>query len=255
MAVETLDPEKLARLQAEAISGFFGMVVPKPGDWLFEVVEKNRTERLFDVRALAPFYLPGRQLVEGVSFPGLEYPLAPWLYDQIRAGNVVADADSLPEGWLLLDVIKRPDYKSGKQMYPDTPRFMEMLADLRDLGQVAVPDSYRHVPKNSRFAVSPDEIDGKNAAVANAVAAVLGIKTEQVATPLYVVFNYVGNLAHPEFGQVNTAEWFKNNFRRGDRLFGGRSGVGSLESVSDWLSGGCSDSIGFRLQVSSPSKA
>lgn len=255
MAVEVFDPEKLAKLQAKAIGGFFGTEVPNPGEWLFKVVETNRTEKLFDVNRLAPFYLPRRQLAEGVSFPGLKYPLDPWLYDQIRTGNVAADADRLPEGWMLLDLTERPGYDNGKQMYPDTPRFKEMLADLRERGQIAVPDYCRHVRTDSRFALSPDEIDGKRAVVAEAVASALGIKTEQVATPLYVVFNYIGNLAHPEFGQVNTAEWFKNNFRRVDRLLGGGSGGGGLSDVGDWQSDVRRGLIGFRLQVSSPAKA
>lgn len=255
MAVEVLDPEKLAKSQAEAISGFFGMEVPKPDDWLFEVVEKNRQEKLFDVNKFLPFYLSRRQLAEGISFPGLKHPLAPWLYDQIRAGNVAADADRLPEGWMLLDLTERPMYDNGKQMYPDTPRFKEMLADLRERGQVAVPDYCRHVRRDSRFALSPDEIDGKKAAVAKAVAAALGTKIEQATTPLYVVLNYIGNLAHPEFGQVNTAEWLKDNFRHGNRLHGGYSVLGGLSGVSYWLSDDHHDRIGFRLQVSSPARA
>lgn len=204
---------------------------------------------------MAPFYLPRRRLDKDVSFPGLKYPLGPWLYDQIRAGMVAADADWLPEGWMLLDLTERPGYDDGKQMYPDTPRFKEILADLRKGGRVAVPDSYRHVQKDSRFALSPEEVDGEKAAVAKEIAAVLGTKPEQVATPLYVVFNYIGNLTHPEFGQVNTAEWLKDNFGRGARLRGGDSVVGGLSDVDDWPSFGRNDNIGFRLQVSSPAKA
>ncbi|OGE29484.1 hypothetical protein A2867_00755 [Candidatus Daviesbacteria bacterium RIFCSPHIGHO2_01_FULL_40_11] len=273
MTAEILDAEKLVKSQSEAISGFFGMEIPKPpkpDDWLFEVIERNRKEKLFDVNALRPFYLPRRHLAEGVSFPGLKWPLDPWLYIRTREGRVDADADRLPEGWMLLGLAERPYYDNGKQMYPDTPRFKEMLADLREQGQIAVPRSYRHVRKDSRFAISSQEIDGNKAVVAKAVAAILGSKTEQFSTPPYAVLNYVGNLAHPEFGQVNTAEWLRNRFGWfrdtffgwlidrlgfGTRLAGGFSDYGGLSCVANWHSDDRPDGLGFRLQISSPAEA
>ena len=252
MAVEVLDAEKLAKSQAEKIACFFGAEIPEPGDWLFETAERNRQEELL---AMAPFYLPKRQLAEGISFPGLKRPLDSWLYSQIKAGTVDPDADWLPGEWVLFDTTKRPDYNNGKQMYKDTPRFKGMLAMLRERSQITVPNAYEDVPRDSRFAVSADEIDGSSAAVARAVADILHIQVEQVSTPLYSSFNYIGNLAHPELGQANTWEWFRNNFGGGSRLFGGDSDHGGLSGVSYSWSGRRFDSIGFRLQVSSPAGA
>lgn len=254
MAVEAIDAEKLTKSQIKAIVGFFGTEIPRPGDWLFEIVERNRTEKLF-VDNLRPFYLPRRQLAEGVSFPGLKQPLDPWLYEQMRAKRVEADADWLPEGWILLDVTRRPNYDNGKQMYPDTPRFKKMLADLRERGQIAIPNDCRHVRADSRFAVSPDEIDGKTAVVSKAVADILGIEAQQVTTPKYSTFNYIGNLADPEFGQADTAEWFADRFGYGYRLCGGYSVNGGLSNVFPWPSVDHLDRIAFRLQFSSPSKS
>lgn len=253
MAVEAIDAEKLAKRQAKAISEFFGMKVPKPGDWLLAVAENIRETKLFPA---APFYLPNRQLAEGVSLPGLKRPLDEWLYEQMRAGNIAADADWLPGDWILFDITRRPDYDKGKQMYPDTPRFKELLASLRKQGQVLVPDYFRGVPEESRFAFSADEIDGDyTAVVAKAVAAILDLKVEQITTPPYATFNYIGNLDHSELGQVNTSEWFRNKFEHGGRLFGGGSGLGGLGSVYCWGSGRHNDDVGFRLQIASSSQA
>lgn len=252
MAVEAKDAEQLARIQGGEVSRFFGVEVPQPGDWLFEAIEKIGKEELLVV---APFYLPRRQLVEGVAFPGLKWPLDRWLYEQIEAGKVAADADWLPGEWILFDVTRRPDYGNGRQMYPDTPRFREVLASLRKQGQIEVPDDYRHVPKDSRFAISADEIDGSSAVVAEAVAGILGLQAWQVTTPSCSTFNYIGNLAHPELGQVNTWEWLRNNLEHGRRLYGGGSVLGGLSNVSAWISGARYDGLGFRLQFSFPFKA
>lgn len=256
MAVEVRDANRLAREQGDAVSRFFGMDIPKPEDWLFQAIAINEREELFPMDNLKPFYLPIRQLAEGVSFPGLKSPLDPWLYDQIRAKTVANDADWLPGNWVLLDVTRRPNYDNGRQMYPDTPRFREVLASLRGLGRIEVPDKYRHVPMDSRFAISADEIDDRSGVVAKTVADTLGLEAGQVTTPLCSTFNYIGNLAHPELGLVNTVEWFRNNFGRGGhRLYGGNFGSGGLSNVNLWPSDDRDDGLGFRLQVSSPSKA
>lgn len=252
MTVEAIDAKRLARSQGEAISRFFDTEVPKPGDWLFVVAEKIASEKFLNV---APFYIPRRQLVEGVAFPGLKWPLDRWLYKQIKAGNVAADADWLPGEWVLFDVTERPGYDNGKQMYHDTLRFKEMLATLREQGGILVPNDYRYVPNDSRFAISADEIDGRSGVVARAVASILGLETGQVTTPPYATLNYVGNLAHPELGKVNTSEWLRNSFGYDDRLYGGDSDDGGLSDVHYWRSVDRYDFIGFRLQISPPSKA
>ncbi|MBI4039867.1 hypothetical protein HY389_00745 [Candidatus Daviesbacteria bacterium] len=246
-----ISPEKLIIEQSVVISNFFGTEVPKPGDWLFEADEKIKKEKLFKV---APFYLPRRQLAQGVNFSGLKFPLDPWIYDQIKAKTVDQDVDWLSGEWILFDITKRPNYQNGRQMYPDMPRFKEMLANLREQDQIKGLGSYKHVPKDSRFAVSADEIDGSEAVVAKAVAGILDLKEEQITTPLYSTFNYIGNLAYPHLGQADTSEGFRNKFGYGYRLCGGDSDDGGLSYVDYCLSVDRSGTIGFRLQVSSPSR-
>lgn len=245
--------EKLVAAQRRAIARFFGAEMPNPPDRLFEVAERIRQGELFKAE---PFYLPRRQLSAGLQYPGLTVPPSHWFFRQIKEERVAEGANWLPGQWVILDVSSRPDYDDGKQMYRDSNGLGEILEDLRDQGKIHVPDCYQHVPRNSRFAVSADEIGGGRGFVVKAVTSVLGLHPdEQVTTPPYAVFNYIGNLAHPEFGQANTREWFADSFEYGSHLYGGASGFGGLSDVHGWLSVDRYVRIGFRLQVSFPSKA
>lgn len=253
MTVEARNAERLAVEQRLAIAGFFGAEVPTPPDRLLEVAEEIRKQNLFEAE---PYYLPGRPLRSGLRIPGLKIPLNEWFFSQVREGRIAEDADMLSGQWVMLDVSRRPNYDNGKQMYSDDAGIGEILADLRGQGKIEVPDYGRKIPRNSRFAISADEIDGKSGVVAKAVASILSLQSgEQATTPPYAAFNYIGNMAHPEFGQANTSEWFADRFVHGCRLYGGGSGNGGLASV-----GGCPSeyrfgSVGFRLQVSFPSRA
>lgn len=249
MAIEAMYAEQLARAQTQQLSRFFGMEVPKPGDCLFEVAEKIRKENLFQAE---PFYLPRIQLAEAATFPGLKWPLDPWLYEQIGNKTVDQDADWLPGGWILVDVTERPKYKGGEQTYPDTERFKEILATLREEGQIQIAIEHFHVPEGSRFAIPADAIDGNSAAVAKAVATILGLEIGQITTPSYATFNFIGNRACPKLGKVNTSEWLRNQFGLNERLCSGDFDLGGLSHVHPWQSGGRDDRIGFRLLISFP---
>ena len=250
MAVEAQDAGQLVKDQRRAVSAFFGTEIPNPPDQLFEVAEIIRQEGLFRVE---PFYLPRRSFPKGITFPGQQVPMSTNLYRYIKEGLVNADANTLPGQWVILDVTQRPGYEDGKQMYPDTVQFKELLATGRELGYkrgIVVPDYCRRVPEDSRFAVSADEIDGSVGYVSKVVAELLNIEPDRVTTPDYATFYYVGNLSHSEFGQVNTGEWFRNSFGHGARLVGGDSVLGGLADVHDWYSDDHYGVMGFRLQVS-----
>lgn len=165
------------------------------------------------------------------------------------------DSPDIWELMILFDLTERPNYDSGKQMYPDTPRFKEMLFDLREKGYIEGADSNNRVPKDSRFDISPDDIDGKRAFVAKAVSSILSLyRTKQVTIPLYSVFNYIGNLCCEHFGQADTFEWFRDIYKNMYRLAGGRSTGGGLSYIDhcDMWAGAGQEHIGFRLQISSP---
>lgn len=254
------DVERLVESQRKAISDFFGLPIPPeipvPPDQLFDVAERIRQEKLFIV---APFYLPKCRLVEAANFPGMKWPLNRLIYQAVRLGKMNQDAEGLPGEWILIDVTKRPNYDDGRQMYPDTHRFKDILAALREQGRIQEsPDyidyvPYHDVPKDSRFAVSADEVDGRKGFVAKEVAAILGLNAKQIITPAYSVFNYIGNLAHPEFGQATTWEWFSNR-GYGLRLHGGSSYLNGLSDLVGSSAFSHRDVIGFRLQIRFPSK-
>lgn len=250
MTVETRnrDAERLVRAQRAAISAFFGVEVPTPPDRLFIVCDKLRQEKLWTPE---PLYIPYERLSEGRSLPGLKYPLRAALYEWMRQGYVDTDADLLPGQWVIWDPTKRPNYNNGQQMYPDTERFKELLADLRKrTNGIEIPDDLRHVPQDSRFDISADEIDGSRNLVAGEIAGILGLREgEVISTPTYAKFNYIGNLRHQELGEVTTSEWLKDRFGHGLRLGGGYSNFGGLSHVDGWRSGGRRDNVGFRLQI------
>lgn len=217
--------------------------IPRPSDSLLAVAEKIRETGLFKASII---YAPKCQLEEA----DLLQPPDPWVYEQIRIGRITADSGWLPGQWVILDVTQRPDYDNGQQMYPDASVFREMLASLRDQQKIIIPDEYKCIPKDSRFAISPDEIDGSSSYVTKAIANILDLKpTEIVSSLSYLSFIYFGNREHPEFGQVNTSEWFRDSFGRDHRLFGGNSGLKGLSTVSFWPPDMRHDAIGFRLQI------
>ena len=121
---------------------------------------------------------------------------------------------------------------------------------LRNGGKIAVPDWCRHIPSTSRFGVSHDEI---TKCIVPEFATMAQIEAEQASVPPYTTFNFRGNIAHPEWGQTNTWEWFANSFGGDSRLFGGGSDYGGLAYVYfDW-SDYHRDDVAFRLRVVSPS--
>lgn len=256
MAVE-VDAEKLVKNEQVAIAGFFGTEVPAPTDRLFEVAETNRQQKLFNNPKI--LYVPRRSFPEGTTFPGQRVPMSSNLYRYMKEELIDADANSIPGQWMIFDTTMAEDYNGGKQMYSDTPRFRDLLADLRDQNREAhieIPDYCKDVPKDSRFAISADEIDGSRKLVTMEVANILKLQPgEEVSTPPYSVFYYVGNLdSSLRLGDFTIFEWFKNRFEGGLRLVGGDSDFGGLSSVDSWQSGLHDDCIGFRLQVAFPSQ-
>lgn len=123
---------------------------------------------------------------------------------------------------------------------------------LRQEGKIGVPDWCKHIPSISRFGVSYDEIEKF---VVPSFAEIAKIQKEAAGVPPYMSWNYIGNLAHPEWGETNTWEWFADKFGGGYRLLGGISGHGGLAYVAHDWSDLHLDHLGFRLRVAFPSKS
>lgn len=156
-----------------------------------------------------------------------------------------------------------PEYTDGTQMYYPTldGGTNDPLAEILKRGRedndrkIAETDWTRHVPHNSRFGVSWDEIDRyvvpgvakKNPALAYQMAKggiVLHVPTK-------AEFRAAGK-EYPHFGQSNTWKWAYDEAGFGRRLIVGRRDHGGLRAVSSWLSDGHYGRIGFHLQGKSP---
>lgn len=247
MAIDARDAEKLVRDERTAISNFFGVEVPRPSDRLFGLAETIRQEKLFkDPKIL---FVPRRSFQEGMTFPGQRVPMSPNLYRYMKEDWIDADANFLPGEWIIFDTTQGADYDGGKQMYADTPRFEEVLVDIHDKHPEILEDNPQ-VPKDSRFAFAADEIDGNKGFITTEVSKILKLQSgEEVTTPPYSVYYYVGNLdSSLRLGDFTTAEWFRNFFGHGFRLRGGLSRFGGLSVVSRWRSAYHSDRLGFRPQ-------
>lgn len=198
------------------------------------------------IRVFEPYHLSGVTLQQDSNVKGWDRKPESWYWEQIKNGNVSQDAPKLPGVWVLVDKTTRPNYKDGKQLHKNDP-FSPLLARLRKEGKI---QTIKDIPETSRFAISPDELAQ---VVLPEIARLLGVEFSQVRLPKEIEFNVIGNFKHPEWGEVNTGEWFNDRFGGGVRLLGGDSGHGGLSHVLCLWSGHRHGLIGFRpLVVVSP---
>ena len=240
------NPEQLVVDQTQILERFFGQeAIPEPPKALLEFVERT-AELGF---TFEPYFEPRVQFSQDSNYPGWHVKPVTWLYDQIKRGNVSPDAITLSGNWAAMEAIQKPEYDGGKQLYENDP-LAPILEKLRNDGKIAVPNWCRHIPSTSRFGVSHDEI---TKCIVPEFATMAQIEAEQASVPPYTTFNFRGNIAHPEWGETNTWEWFADSFEDDYRLVGGDSGRGGLADVYyDW-SGNRGGRVAFRLRVVSPS--
>ncbi len=222
--------------------------IPAPPAALFEVLERARKEGF---TSFEPFYEQRKQFKKNSKFPGRGIKPEDWFWQNIQNGNIDQDAAHLHGTWTLIDATPKPQYTDGTQMYENDERLGHILQIARSQGLIKITDWTKHVPKDSRFGVSWDEI---NQTIAPEVAALLGVEKQQVSVPREIEFNIAGNIRHPEWGDTNTWEWVTDSFGLGFRLVGGYSGYGGLAYVNGGSAGNHSGSIGFRLRVGFPQK-
>lgn len=245
---ERLGSTDVARLhaeQSETINRFFGKeILPEPPRELKEFIE--RTSKLGFT--FEPYLSPGKHFSLDSDYPGWIVRPQAWFFDQIKRGNISPDSARLPLQWAAMETIKRPAYDGGRQLY-ENDALAQILEELREEGQIVIPEWCRHIPVVSRFGTSPQEISGP---IAARFAEAAKVDAANVDAPTYMAFNYLGNIAHPEFGQADTVEWFADEFKRGHRLFGGLSDDGGLTYVDCLSSDTHLGAIGFRLRVAFP---
>lgn len=241
------NPEALAAEQTHVLENFFGNeAVPKPPKELMEFVERT-AELGF---TFEPYFEPRVVFTKDSSYPGLVVKPNPWLFEQIKKGNISPDAAILSGQWAAMEGFQKPEYDGSKQLYENDP-MSPKLERLRKNGKIAVPDWCRHIPSISRFGTSPDEDNYIVPVFAEFSQIEDQIKAGKVKAGVapWASWFYRGNTAHPEWGQTNTWERFANKFGAVSRLIGGHRVLGGLAGVSYGWHDDRNDFVGFRLRV------
>lgn len=219
---------------------FMDQPIPQEVERVLKKVRELGMGKMFALHRLS-----GITLEEDSDFP--EWKIRPnrWYWKEIKKRTLDKDASKLPDTFLLVDTIRRPDYgNDGKQLHENDFLF-PLLAKLRKEKKIPI---LQNIPQTSRFGISPDELES---IVFPEFATLIGADKAMamVRLPRAVELNILGNLAYPHFGQADTSEWFYDKFGHDDRLFGGDSGFGGLAQVRPYWSGHRSDDIAFRLLI------
>lgn len=165
----------------------------------------------------------------------------------------------------VFESVARPDYTNGTQMYYAKPDggTNDPLADIlvrgREKNEIAVPDYVRHVPGNSRFAVSWDEI---NKCIAPEAIKTTSHLAEQLTkggiildVPDLADFRSAGQGHADKLVATNSWEWVKDSAGLfGGHRVAGRRGGGGPPAVLDWRPIDHFGYVAFRLQAVSPSQ-
>ncbi len=242
--------DQLVTTSRTELKSHFGIdvEVPTPPAELFQTLEAfaERGIRNFD----EVFYLPGIRLDKGHKFFKGRDKVKPedYFWDQIKNGNYPAQNADLEAGWYIGDKRGKPQYDNGQQMYEDD-YLAPLMEVLRSAGKVK---RYENVPADSRFRVSPREIEDVILPTFKEMSGAEGV----VRNRRYMEFNVRGNMAHFEWGKTNTWEWFNDPAYPGaGRLLGGRSGGGGLAHVDSDRVFYRGDDLAFSPVVAFPSKA
>ena len=245
----------LEKLSWEAFFPGVSESIPHPPKELVETLKQGRESEVG--RNMEAHFLPDITLSkDSLTINGKNYSYPQnfkkpndWFFDntvpQRRGENPPISSSSLhiPSGWRIVDATIRPDYTDGSQMYKDDP-LASLIAKLTTDGKI----SPQH--PSSRFGISWDErkehIDPQLKELLNLPDRVT------ISVPTEAEFNVLGNLFHPEWGEVSTYEWLDDNFEGDLRLFGGSSDDGGLSYVPHIWSDHRFGDIGFRPRIVFP---
>ena len=217
--------------------------IPTPPDDLFETLERGHREGFLGFK---PYYYKETTFTNAAEFLG---PGGDWILSNIQNGNIDKEAAHLRGMWVLTDSTPKPkDYNGGRQMYP-SDRLGAVLKELRDEGKIEVPYWHKSIPVDSRFAVSPDEIDNL---VVPEVAIILGADESQITVPKKIERDVLNYLYQLDLDDGNTLEWLAERFGSEHRLMSGYVDFLHLADINYYLSNHQDNMVGFRLQIGFP---
>ncbi|TAK94854.1 hypothetical protein EPO05_05765 [Patescibacteria group bacterium] len=236
---EQLVSEPIRRRESEKLSVFFGKDVDVPP------IPKPITYEQFKYWEQMGFelhYLPAEEMTQDKNFPGWIKKPDQWFYDEIKEGNIVADATTLKGEWVLIDGRPKPDYRNGDGMYANDP-LKSTLVNLRRVGAIS---GYKH--PSSRLNVTHNELQSESLKIA--FARVLHTLPEKLSLLRFIEWNFIGNVHHPEWGNNDLGEWFQDNYASIHfRLGGGGSAGGGLSYARHSSPDLPIDELGFRLLI------
>ncbi len=229
------------------------------------LVDTLRTAEEAGITSLEYHYLPGGNMErDGITIGGRKYlfsDIPDWKVPEdrffqdtepirwpsgVQPPNISPETLSFPSCHILVDNTQKPDSQNGNQMYePDS--FKKLILDLGDKLSPEI--------EGSRFNIS---YDARAEHFDPALTQTLGLTTAveegkaKVTIPTGVIFNVVGNIFHPEWGNTSTYEWLEDKSGRGIRLVGGGSGLGGLSRFLRAYASEHEDAIGFRPLIVFP---
>jgi len=246
--------ERFTGQKQEILSTFFGreIPVPTPPKELFDTMLRAREINWTQAEA---HFLPPLRLEQDSEIPGWKVRPEQWFWDQIIEGKITSDSATLDGHWVIVDGSQKPYDEDGMPMYEKDP-FASVLEKLRLEGKIEAHHGWGdETLDNSRFNISRGELREQ---VFPAIAELLGVKRNQARLPKAIEFNFLGNIAHPEWNDTSTTEWFDDHFMNGDLLVGGEhfflfdEGVITVSEVpSDFRL----QNLGFRPMIVFPTTA
>jgi hypothetical protein len=252
--------------------------VPLPPDELLEVLERSR-EQGFNFE---PFYFPERDLIPVVEdsggqsvdisrlIPAQDLLIVKWrrqvVINELHKWQLSEDGTPilgeklhLSGRWVLIEGIQRPGFGDGWPMYPNDP-LADYLAELRKHKKIPALIWGKTIPTGSRFGLSQTEI---KRLIAPEIARRLGVNFSRIGIPSAIEFNALGNLLHPEWGNIiDTWEHLADRCGVIFNLVGGCRDSENLEADSKTVlrnfevRGDYSrdDNIGFRTIINFPQR-
>lgn len=220
----------------------------------------DRGQRIKDagLTTFEPVVFPNLTIREGFQYPAnWKFSLDPWIYQQIKEGNLTSDVLNLEETWGWLDTSERLDWKSGDPMFdPKTDQVLvDLLTGFRAKGKeegIEITRDTEHLNPGSWYGISAVETRMK---VFPAIAGMIGVREEEVVDLTAAQHNFIGNWLYRHLGEKNSWDWLRNSFGVDSRLVVGYRGDGGLGYVSNAPSGGHDDGIRPRPLVLSLSVA
>lgn len=160
--------------------------------------------------------------------------------------------------YALFDQSVRPNYNEGKQLFKDDG-LVSILKKGRRSGRILMNEWTLTVPPESRFGVSWKEIHSfvvpEVIQLSHHLSRLVEVSGTELRVPTKSHFQFAGNLRYAHLGEANTWEWLYDRATLStNRLLGGRSDHGGLETVMDDSPLSHNDHFAFRLEVLTPSQ-